>query len=395
MMKFSILYILVLFVSLSNPSSASDTTFNVLNFGAIGNGVTNSTQAFLDAWSAACGSPSSTLIYLPKGRYLLGSMILNGGCKSPGITIMIDGTLVAPVDYHALGSYWLSFLGVSGVSIIGGALDAKGSALWACKKAASMESHNPCPDGATSLGFTNSSNITIKGLMSLNSQLYHIVINSCQNVAVEGVTTIAAGDSPNTDGIHVQLSSYVQITNCIIKTGDDCISIGPGTENLWIEHVICGPGHGISIGSLGKNLKERGVKNVTAKQTIFVGSQNGLRIKSWARPSSGFVQGIRFLGAIMKDVQNPILIDQNYCPHNISCPEQASGVRISDVLYQGIRGTSATPVAIKFDCSVKNPCMGIRLQNVDLAYFQTEMTQSFCANAVGKVLGLIRPNSCL
>jgi polygalacturonase len=96
-----------------------------------------------------------------------------------------------------------------------------------------------------SLEFSNSNNIAITGLASLNSQMFHIVINACQNVKVQGVRVSAAGDSPNTDGIHVQSSTGVTILNSRIGTGDDCVSIGPGTSNLWIENVACGPGHGI------------------------------------------------------------------------------------------------------------------------------------------------------
>ena len=79
-----------------------------------------------------------------------------------------------------------------------------------------------------------------------------------------------------------------------------------------------------SIGSLAKDLEEEGVQNVTVKAAVFTGSQNGLRIKSWARPSKGFVQGIQFLNVVMRNVQNPILIDQHYCPHNINCPKDVS-----------------------------------------------------------------------
>jgi polygalacturonase len=96
-----------------------------------------------------------------------------------------------------------------------------------------------------SLEFSNSNNIAITGLASLNSQLFHIVIHGCQNVKVQGVRVSAAGNSPNTDGIHVQSSTGVTILNCRIGTGDDCVSIGPGTSSLWIENVACGPGHGI------------------------------------------------------------------------------------------------------------------------------------------------------
>ncbi|KAA3454173.1 polygalacturonase-like [Gossypium australe] len=370
-------------------STSALTKYNVLNFGAKPNGKTDSTKAFLMAWKAACASADSTIIYVPKGRYLLGSMAFQGGCKSPQIIFRIDGTLVAPQDYRVLGKStdWLSFEGVNGVSILGGALDAKGPSLWACKA-----SHSNCPSGATTLSFANSKNIRIRSLLSLNSQMFHIVINGCENVNVQGVRIIAAGNSPNTDGIHVQLSKNVNIIKCSIKTGDDCISIGPGTKNLWVEQVTCGPGHGISIGSLAKDLKEEGVQNITMKKTIFLGTQNGLRIKSWARPSTGFVQGVRFMNSLMVNVQNPIVIDQNYCPHNLNCPNQVSGIKIKDIIYEGIRGTSSTQVAIKFDCSPKNPCTGIRLQNINLSYLN-KPAQSSCSNVRGKALNLVRPET--
>ncbi|KAK8671424.1 hypothetical protein V6N13_038020 [Hibiscus sabdariffa] len=310
-----------------------------------------------------------------------GSLEFKGKCRSPEIIIRIDGTIVAPLDYGVLGKSrnWFSFEGVTGVSLTGsGTFDAKGPSLWACKASHS----NSCPSGTTTLSFTNSNNIRINGLTSLNSQMFHIVINGCKNVHIRGVKIVAAGNSPNTDGIHVQLSTDVEIFSSSTKTGDDCISIGPGTKNLCVEQVSCGPGHGISIGSLAKDLKEEGVQNVTVKKTTFSNTQNGLRIKSWARPSTGFVEGVRFMDSMMRNVQNPVVIDQNYCPRNENCPGQVSGVKIKDIMYTDIRGTSSTPIAIKFDCSTKNPCTGIELQNVNLTYLN-KAAQSFCSNVVG------------
>ncbi|KAK9019749.1 hypothetical protein V6N11_054257 [Hibiscus sabdariffa] len=140
--------------------------------------------------------------------------------------------------------------------------------------------------------------------------------------------------------------------------------------------------NGLTIGSLAKDLKEEGVQNVTVKKTTFSNTQNGLRIKSWARPSTGFVEGVRFMDSMMRNVQNPVVIDQNYCPRNENCPGQVSGVKIKDIMYTDIRGTSSTPIAIKFDCSTKNPCTGIELQNVNLTYLN-KAAQSFCSNVVG------------
>lgn len=95
------------------------------------------------------------------------------------------------------------------------------------------------------LRFKRSSNIELNGVTSVNSQLYHIVIEESYNVKVQGAKVSASGDSPNTDGIHVQLSKDITIFDSRIATGDDCISVGPGTTNLWIENIACGPGHGI------------------------------------------------------------------------------------------------------------------------------------------------------
>lgn len=91
----------------------------------------------------------------------------------------------------------------------------------------------------------DSYNVKIKGVLSLNSQLFHIAINRCNNVKIEDIRIIAPDDSPNTDGIHIQKSTDIEVRNASIKTGDDCISIGPGTKNLMVDGITCGPGHGI------------------------------------------------------------------------------------------------------------------------------------------------------
>jgi polygalacturonase len=102
-----------------------------------------------------------------------------------------------------------------------------------------------CFSNSQTLIFTNSKNIVINGITSINSELFHTVFLGCNGVTLQGINIIAPESSPNTDGIHVESSTGVTIIQANIKTGDDCISIGPGTSHLWIEGVNCGPGHGI------------------------------------------------------------------------------------------------------------------------------------------------------
>ncbi|XP_060171399.1 polygalacturonase-like [Lycium barbarum] len=389
---FSSFFLISLLSIFFTKSIADICPFNVVNYGAKPDGKTDSSNAFLTAWDSACGSSKPATIYVPQGKFLVKQAHFKGKCKNKTIMFRIDGTLVAPSDYNVIGNAknWLLFEGVDGVSIHGGRLDGQGSGLWACK---AYEKN--CPRGATTLGFSNSNNVAISGLTSLNSQMFHIVINGCKNVKLQAVKVFAPGKSPNTDGIHVQLSSEISILNSIISTGDDCVSIGPGTTNLWIQNMACGPGHGISIGSLAKDFEEAGVQNVTVRSVIFKNTTNGVRIKTWGRPSTGFVNNVLFQHATMIDVQNPIVIDQNYCPYNKNCPGQVSGVKVSDVTYQDIHGSSATRVAMKFDCSKENPCRRIKLEDVNLTYKNEPAAEASCANVAGTTSGIIQPTGCL
>ncbi|KAM7465450.1 hypothetical protein LguiB_013012 [Lonicera macranthoides] len=302
-------------------------------------------------------STQSTAIYVPKGRYLLKNVEFRGPFKSK-IKMQIDGTLVAPLDYNAVGKSrsWILFI--------------------------------------KSIVFNWANDIMINGLTSINSQLMHLVINSCNNVMVSNVKIIAPDDSPNTDGIHVQGSTGVPIKGCNIRTGDDCVSIGPGTSGLWMERIKCGPRHGVSIGSLAREYNEAGVENVTLINLVFTGLDNGLRIKSWARPSIGFVKKILFQNIVMKNVENPIIIDQNYYPNKLNCHGKTSGVKISDVTYKNIVGTLAIKVAVTFDCSPTTPCTSIMLEDVKLDYLNNA-AQSLCKNIRGITRGVIKPNSYL
>lgn len=69
-------------------------------------------------------------------------------------------------------------------------------------------------------------------------------------------------------------------------------------------------------------MQEAGVQNVTVKTTTFRGTQNGLRIKTWARPSNGFVKDVLFHYSVMVNARYPILIDQEYCPDQKNCSGQ-------------------------------------------------------------------------
>ncbi|EXB88288.1 hypothetical protein L484_020356 [Morus notabilis] len=376
----------------STNGAAPAYSINVARYGARSDGKSEASKAFMKAWSTAChsGRPAVT-IYVPRGLYMLKNVVFTGPCRSR-IVFQIDGTLLAPSNYWELGSsgFWILFHRVNRMSIHGGTIDARAHSFWACRKSPG----NNCPPGARSIAFSWCSNIVVSGLTSTNSQMKHLTFDHCNNVLVRKVKIRAPSSSPNTDGIHIQSSSAVTIRGANIMTGDDCISVGAGSRNLWMERVTCGPGHGISIGSLGDYANEEGVQNVTVTSSTFTKTQNGVRIKSWARPSNGYATDIVFQNLIMNNVYNPIIIDQKYCPGNQGCPHQSSSVKISSVTYKNIVGTSATAVAMNLYCSKNNPCRGIKLQDIKLTY-HTRSPTSVCVNARGTSSGVVIPKSCL
>lgn len=107
------------------------------------------------------------------------------------------------------------------------------------------------------LGFVKNS--IIKNLTSINSKYFHIAILGSDNTTLEHVTIDAPGDSVNTDGVHIAKLNCLTIKDFNIKTGDDFISFGDGCKNIHVEKVACGPGHGISVGSMGKYQNEESV----------------------------------------------------------------------------------------------------------------------------------------
>lgn len=163
----------------------------------------------------------------------------------------------------------------------------------------------------------------VRGIASLNSKNFHMNIFRSRNIRIEGVHITAPAESPNTDGIHLGDSQDIWIVDSVIATGDDCVSVGPGSKNIEVLGVRCGPGHGISIGSLGKYPNENDVSGFTVKNCKLTGTDNGLRIKTWASHIKLKVHNVTYDDVIMENVYNPIVIDQQYCPSG-TCDKSVS-----------------------------------------------------------------------
>ncbi|CAK9308898.1 unnamed protein product [Citrullus colocynthis] len=153
----------------------------------------------------------------------------------------------------------------------------------------------------------------------------------------------------------------------IFKPGDDCISIGQENSQATISSINWGPGHGISAGSLGRYQNEGDVSGLVVKNCSLTGTTNGIRIKAWPNsPGSSSATNMRFENIIMNNVPNQIIIDQLYCLLRSCSFKAPSLVKLSDIYFKNIRGTSSSKVAMALECSKGFPCQDVNLDNVHL-----------------------------
>ncbi|KAI4323415.1 hypothetical protein L6164_023023 [Bauhinia variegata] len=346
-------------------SGSAAGTVNVEKFGAKGGDGGDDTQAFEKAWNEAC-SKGAVLVVPEKKIYHVKPITFSGPCQ-PNSGFRVYGTIKAwprREAYEEDRSHWIVFENINNFTVDGGGtINGNGRKWWqnSCK----VNKNLPCKVAPTAVTFQECKNLRVKNLRVKNAQQMHLSFEKCFNVRVSNLVVRAPESSPNTDGIHVTATQNILISNSVIRTGDDCISIVNGSKNVLATDITCGPGHGISIGSLGAGNSEAAVSDVVVNRAKLTGTTNGVRIKTW-QGGSGYAKNIKFLNISMKNVSNPIIIDQNYCDQEESCPEQKSAVQLSNVVYQNIKGTSASEVAIKFDCSRTVPCREIYVQDVIL-----------------------------
>nr|ACN85237.1 exopolygalacturonase precursor [Oryza minuta] len=373
-------------------------SFDITKLGAVGNGRTDSTIAVMEAWKSACGGAGKQTIVIPKGDFLTGALDLRGPCNG-AVTVQLDGNLLGSNDLSKYAGKrmpnWIEFRKVDNLVISGkGKLDGQGPGVWS--KNSCSKNYN-CKLLPNTLVLNTVNNGLVAGITLLNAKFFHMNIYRCKDVTIRGVTITAPEESPNTDGIHIGDSSKINIADTIIGTGDDCISIGPGSDKINITGVTCGPGHGISIGSLGRYKDERDVMDVTVNRCVLRKTTNGLRIKSYEDAVSPVtVSKVAFENVVMDNVANPIIIDQKYCPNSICTSKGDSKVSVKDVTFKNITGTSATPEAVQLLCSDKLPCSGVAMHDVRVKYGGSDKkTMAVCDNAQGKATGCLKELACL
>lgn len=369
------------------------------DFGAVGDGVADDTKAFADAWTAACTAADNVILNVPAGgTFQIWPLTLAGPCRSE-IKLLISGDIVAPEspsDWgHGQRSQWLHFHKVQDLKITGGGIiDGRGQQWWA---QSSLMRAQPAPKA---VHFEDCQGISVKGITLQNSQSYHLTFTRSSDVEANYLRVTSPEDSIDTKGIHLVDSFNVHVMDNLISTGDDCVSIVGKCEDVRLRAISCGPGHGISIGTLGVNNSVDYVEKIKVDTLFISNAENGVRVRTTKSGGGGFARKVKFESIVMRNVTNPIIVDQGNSDHlpassEAGAPAAATAVQVEKINYIDITGTSASKHAVTFSCSDAKPCRHLSLVNVNLSRVDGNKASSYCRNAFGRSIGTVIPESCL
>ncbi len=301
--------------------------FNILNYGAFGNGVSNNAAAIQSAINAASSAGGGIVVVPTNGAlntYFSGPIVLANSINlqiNSGAMLKMLPRLATPTvtNWPNPNLPLISASGRHDIAITGsGTINGNagfGSTNW-WRTPTLDESLRP---DMINFG-SGCSNILVQDVTLQNPPVFHMVLKGNNvNVTIQGITVNTPGNSPNTDGMDIG-STSVLIQNCSISCGDDNIQMGSSAapvSDITVSNCTFGTGHGVSIGSP----TQRGVNDLLVSNCTFNGTSNGIRMKS-DRGIGGLVENLKYLDITMTNVGYPIIIYSYYnsigTPNNIS-----------------------------------------------------------------------------
>lgn len=162
-------------------------------------------------------------------------------------------------------------------------------------------------------------NVLLENATFENSPSWNIHPLLCENVIVRRITVRNPDYAQNGDGIDAESCRNIHISECTFDVGDDAICIKSGKdrdgrergvpcENVLIEDCRVYHGHGGFV--IGSEMSG-GVRNISVKNCLFIGTDCGLRFKS-TRGRGGVVEKIYIDGIKMANISGDAIIFDLY-----------------------------------------------------------------------------------
>ena len=273
-------------------------SYNILTFGAKGDGVTDDAVAIQKAIDR-CSTEGGGVVLFPRNHvFLSGPVELKSNVE---LHLEATATLKANPDESIYklsafgenrgeGMLWLWAKDADNISITGkGTIHGNGIAFMGAELEDSYElkpladqTFDPRPHVLT---LTNVQNLTIRDVTIKEGAYWTVHLIGCNEAVIDGINLLNNLKIRNGDGIDLDHSKHVRIANCHITSGDDCICLknrrefeqyGSCHDIVVTNCVMSSRSCAIKIGS--ENMDS--IYNVVFDNCIITGSNRGLGIQN-------------------------------------------------------------------------------------------------------------------
>ncbi|MBD0383807.1 glycoside hydrolase family 28 protein [Paenibacillus sedimenti] len=398
--------------------------YNIASFGAVGDGITDNSEAIAAAIEA-CSDHGGGTVYIPAGTYITGRIALRSRITlelAAGALLLFhaefDKYPPVPTRWSGYECYGYSPLiygsGLSQITIKGqGIIDGQGGPWWQAyrelRQGGTVNSARTQEIASLNEALIRSvkSNIvewpsqflrppllqligceqvTIEGVTLQNSPFWNTHLVYCSDVHLHGVKIKNPSDTPNGDGLDIDSCTNVRISDCFFDVGDDCLCIKSGidedgrrvgkpSEHIAITNCTMLRGHGGVV--LGSEMAG-GIRNVVISNCIFIGTDRGIRMKT-NRARGGYIKNVSVSNIYMEDVFCPLTINSFYrygvdeSKPQISSPE-AVPVSESTPVIEHVRISHVTAKQCRASAGFLYGLPEMPIRDVQLNHVHIEMT---------------------
>ena len=363
-------YILIFFILFAFPfiSSAISVPFNILDYGAIGDGTTLNTKSIQSAIDACAKSGGGT-VYFPAGKYLSGTLFLKSH-----ITLSLDAGAVLmgsknlgdyPVTVSKVRSYTDEYTdkslvygeGLEHITISGqGMMDGNGASF-----------KGPYKVRPFMIRIINCKNVLIKDVTIINSPMWVQHFLACENVNIDGIT-VNSRVNDNNDGIDIDGCKNVRISNCDIISGDDAIvlksTLDKPCDNVTITNcVLSSICNAFKLGTETNG----GFQNITLSNcTIYDTPLAGITLQL---VDGGTLNRVLVSNVTMNNVGTAIFIrlGNRARPYTKKMAKPGMG-KMSDIIISNVQAKNVGNIGCSITGLPDYPAENITLENIRLTF---------------------------
>ena len=309
-------------------------TFDIRDYGAVGDGTTFNTEAIQNA-ILACRDAGGGRVLVEGGVYLTAPIRLYSNVE---LHLASNGTLLASPreeDYHnwddmpgldqthlarKRGDCFLFIGNAHHVSITGnGTIDANGSAFVESRPTQKdlgwhtvykRKSPNTPP---RVVFFACCRNVLVEGISIVNGPAgWSLFVHNVDDARITGITISAALNFPNNDGIHINASRNIRVSDCNISVSDDAIVVRANNYSLPENKVTEG---------------------ITVTNCTLVSHCGGIRL-GWIR--DGVIRNCTFSNLTMLNTRTGILMTFPWRGEERTADEGREALVIENILFSDI-----------------------------------------------------------